>query len=129
MGMFDYLKCSADIGALKNIECQTKDIEEFIGGTMSFYWVDPVGALWYVDYTGTADFAINDDEDTPIWRRMKIVPSGRKGKVSRCTLTKYICVYASKAAPDGLLEWDYCRLHFVEGVLEDFKYINKHIQN
>jgi len=129
MGMFDYLKCSTNIGPLTNIECQTKDIEECIGGTMSFYWVDPVGALWYVDYSDTADFAINDEEGLPIWRRMKVVPNGRHGKVTRCNLTKYIVVYSSKASPDGLLDWDYCRLHFVDGILEDFKYINKHIQN
>ena len=37
MGMFDELKCSADIGELTNVKCQTKDIDN----VMSFFWVDP----------------------------------------------------------------------------------------
>ncbi len=123
MGMFDYLKSSKDIGKLTNIECQTKDIEDYIGGTMNFYWIDPAGVLWTTDYSDTADFVINDDdEDLPSWKRMKIIPNGIHGKVYRKCITKYILIYDSTISPDGLLEWDHCRLHFVDGVLQSYLY-------
>ena len=121
MGMFDYLKCSSDIGELTNEECQTKEIDRY-GGTMSFYWVDPSGVLWYIDYSGTANFDINDDEDTPIWRRMKIVPNGNKGRIAPYYLTDYVTIYRSRSSPDGMLDTTTCRLHFVDGVLQSYTY-------
>ena len=36
MGMFDYFRSSYDLGEqFVDVECQTKDIEDGIGGTMS----------------------------------------------------------------------------------------------
>jgi len=121
MGMFDYVKCSSDIGELTNEECQSKEMDRY-GGTMSFFWVDPIGLLWYIDYGGTADFAINDDEDIPIWRRMKVVSNGNKGKVTRYYLTDYVEIYRSRSSPDGHLDTTACRLHFIEGVLQSYSY-------
>lgn len=122
--MFDYLRSSMDIGELTDQECQTKDIDDLIGGTMSFYWVDPVGALWYVDYSNTTDFVENEDENLPIWLRFKHVPNGNRGKVTRCYLTKRIGIYTSDISPDGHLDWIQCELLIVDGFVKDFRYIN-----
>ena len=46
MGMFDEIKCSANIAQMTNVSCQTKDLENLLG----FYWVDPSGQLWFPDY-------------------------------------------------------------------------------
>ena len=56
--MFDYLKSSYDIGPqFTNVELHTKDIEEYgIGGTMTHYYLDKSGILWYGDYKGTSTF-------------------------------------------------------------------------
>ena len=121
MGMFDYVMCSSDIGELTNEECQTKEIDRF-GGTMSFYWIDPSGALWYVDYSGTTDFVLDDDETTPIWRRLKTISNGNKGKVTRYQLTDYVEIYRSRSSPDGVLDLSRCRLHFVDGILQSYSY-------
>ena len=38
MGMFDYFRSSYDLGEqFTNVVCQTKDIEDGIGGTMTDY--------------------------------------------------------------------------------------------
>ena len=129
MGMFDEIRSSYDIGVLTNECCQTKDIEQSIDGTMSFYWVDPAGVLWRVDYSGTADFMENDDEDAPPWMQFKIIPSGRRGRVVQCTLSRSIVVYLSHTSPDGLLEWTNCELQFTDGVLQNYRYINNSIEN
>ena len=49
MGMFDEIKCSANIAQMTNISCQTKSLENLFG----FFWVDPAGQLWFPDYAGT----------------------------------------------------------------------------
>ena len=123
MGMFDCVKCSSDIGALTNEDCQTKDMDTW-GGTMSFYWVDPAGALWTTDYQGTAAIEYVDNGDSP-WEKVSITPTGQRGRLTRAYTTRYIHIYRTKTHPDGVTDLDTCRLHFVEGILQDFKYINK----
>ena len=57
MGMFDYFHSSYDLGeTFTNVICQTKDIEEGYGGTMTDYWLDPAGRLWRPDYRDTHTF-------------------------------------------------------------------------
>ena len=124
MGMFDYFRSSMNIGELTDIECQTKDIEEYAGGTLSFYWVDPIGALWFIDYAGTADFIAVEDESLPIWLQYKNVPNGNRGRVTRSNLTKKLVIYTSQTSPDGHLEWTECVVTFVDGLLKEFTYIN-----
>ena len=47
MGMFDYFRSSYDLGPqLTDVECQTKDIEEGYGATMTQYWLSPDGYLY-----------------------------------------------------------------------------------
>lgn len=127
--MFDYIRSSYDLGPqFTKVECQTKDIEEYgIGGTMSNYWIDPQGYLYYVDYSHTADFVEikEGDEgynDTHKWCNFQWVPNGNNGKVSPWYLTKYIEVYPSTW--EGSWEtWPRCRLHFKCGKLMDYETI------
>ena len=98
MGMYDYFRSSYDLGPhCTEIECQTKDIDDFGGGTMSQYWLDPAGYLYFIDYTGTQDYYFREDRDVlyhlPL---MEIKPNGNKGKVTPCLITKYIEIYPSK---------------------------------
>ena len=117
MGMFDDIKCSAEIGALTNVSCQTKEIDRYAGGTMSFYWVDPSGQMWTADFSGTTDFLVDG-------KKIKYISSGKNGKVVPVYLTDYVTIYSSVTHPDGMVDWAECRLHFIEGKLQDFRYIN-----
>ena len=64
MGMFDYFRSSYDLGEqFTNVVCQTKDIEEGIGGTMTDYWLDPAGQLWYPSYRETHTFETIEEDD------------------------------------------------------------------
>lgn len=115
MGMFDDFKCSADIGVLTNVTCQTKDIDRLDGGTMSFYWVDPSGQLWTPDHSGTVDFLIDG-------KKIKYISNGNHGKYRPVYLTEYVSVYTSRTHPDGHVDWYDCRIHFYEGKLVSYVY-------
>lgn len=115
MGMFDDFKCSTDIGVLTNLNCQTKDIDRFAGGTMSFYWVDPSGQMWSPDYSGTTDFLMDG-------KKIKYISNGNHGKLRPVYITDYVEVYTSITQPDGLVDWYTCRLHFIEGKLVSYMY-------
>ena len=128
MGMFDDIKCSYNIGELTNVACQTKDMDPF-GGTMSFYRVDPAGELWTTDYLGTTSIEIVEGDNLKPWERLKHIPTGVHGRVTRVWLTDYVEIYNYKTHPDGLVDPTTCRLHFIDGVLQDFTYINNCIQN
>lgn len=128
MGMFDNIKCSYDIGELTNVDCQTKDMDPF-GGTMTFYWIDPAGATWTTDYLGTCSIEILEGEDLKPWKRLKYIPTGVHGRVTRVWMTDYIEIYHHKTHPDGVVDLTRCRLHFIDGILQDFTYINNSIQN
>lgn len=116
MGMFDEIKCSANIGELTNAECQTKDIDN----VMSFFWVDPLGQLWSTDYSGTQD--IHYHKDKPFYGLIDYRPNGNKGKVYRVYLTDYVNIYSGKSTPDAYCEMVTCRLHFIDGVLQSYSY-------
>ena len=126
MGMFDYARSSYDLGEqFTEVELQTKDIEDGIGGTMSYYWLDPHGYLYYIDYSRTSDLKIYEDGDPEYnadrqWLNFKWISNGNRGKVSPWHLTKYIEVYPAKW--DGEWEdWPRCRIHFKYGRLMDFE--------
>ena len=98
MGMFDYFRSSYDLGPhCTEVECQTKDMEDSLGGTMSQYWLDPAGYLYLVDYSGTQDYYFKEERDE-LYRLplMEIRPNGTRGKVTPYLLTKYIEIYPSK---------------------------------
>ena len=117
--MFDYVRCDYPITPDFIGECQTKDIEGDIGGTMSTYYIDPVGHLWYVDYWGTTDYKLNKDAAGifDMWER---VPTGKHGKVRNLFgYTNYLIIYP--AQHEGSWDsWPEARLHIVEGQVQSF---------
>jgi hypothetical protein len=124
MGMFDYFRSSYDLGEqFTNVVCQTKDIEDGIGGTMTDYWLDPNGVLWYPNYTGTNTFEIIEEDDPRYDPNKKFlnfewVPTGQHGKYQPCMITKYVEVYPANWK--GKWEdWPRCRIHFKYGRLVD----------
>lgn len=126
MGMFDYLRSSyPPLGEDFSCQCQTKDIEDGIGGTMSQYWISPDGRLYLIDYSHTADFVeINKGDEgydeNHLWRNFQWIPNGSHGKVRPVFITKYVTIY-----PEGFDgKWEdlpRMRLHIVDGKLQDFK--------
>ena len=126
MGMMDFVRSSYDLGEqFTDVELQTKDIEDGIGGTLSQYWISPDGILYYIDYSHTADFVQiqEGDEDyneTHQWRNFKWVPNGNHGKIRPWMITKYIEVYPSRW--EGKWEdWPRLKLHFRYGKLMDYE--------
>ena len=126
MGMFDYFRSSYDLGEpFTNVVCQTKDIEEGIGGTMTDYWLDPAGWLWCPDYKGTTLYEEIPKDDPRYHPKMLFlnyewVPTGAHGKYRVCPITKYIMIY-----PENWREkwehWPTLRLHFKQGRLIDYE--------
>ena len=129
MGMFDYLRSSYDLGEqFTNVVCQTKDIEDFgIGGTMTNYWLDPAGQLWYPSYVGCHDMEIYDEGHPKYnqdrkWLNFEWVPTGQHGRYQPHYITKYIEVYPANW--EGKWEdWPRLKIHFKRGILEDYEEI------
>lgn len=126
MGMFDYFRSSYDLGEqFTNVVCQTKDIEDGIGGTMTDYWLDPSGQLWCPSYVGTHDFyEIPEDDDRYDEKRgflnFEWIPTGVHGKYQPYCLTKYVEVYPANW--EGKWEdWPRLKIHFKYGKLQDFE--------
>ena len=126
MGMFDYFRSSYDLGEqFTNVVCQTKDIEDGLGGTMTDYWLDPAGQLWHPTYIGTHDFnEITEDDERYDEKRgflnFEWIPTGKHGKYQPCLITKYVEVYPANW--EGKWEdWPRLKLHFKNGKLQDFE--------
>jgi hypothetical protein len=126
MGMYDTIHSSYDLGEqFTEVELHTKDIEDGIGGTMSHYWIDPSGYLYYIDYSKTADFVKieeGDDEynEKHSFMNFKWVPNGNHGKISPQMITKYVEVYPAQWNGEWE-DWPRCRIHFKYGRLMDFE--------
>ena len=126
MGMMDYFVSSYNLGEqFTNVELQTKEIEDGIGGTLTTYWLDPKGVLWYPDYKGTNTFEIIPEDDPRYDADRKFlnfewIPTGQHGKYQVHPITKYIEIY-----PEGWKgkweDWPRLRLHFKKGVLQDYE--------
>lgn len=126
MGMFDYFRSSYNLGEqFTNVVCQTKDMEDCIGGTMTSYWLDPNRVLWKPDYIGTNDFCAIEEDDPryePEKRFLNFewVPTGKHGKFVHHCITKYVEIYPQEW--DGKWEeWPRLKLHFRQGVLQDYE--------
>ena len=125
MGMMDFFRSSYDLGEqFTNTRLQTKDIEDGIGGTMSYYWLSPSGQLYYIDYTKIADFVELKEGDEGYNEvglfNFKWVPNGSNGKVRPYYITKYVEVYPEQW--DGKWEnWPRLRIHFKVGKLIDYE--------
>ena len=130
MGLFDYVRSSYDLGEqFTNVELHTRDIEEGIGGTMTYYWLDPSGYLWYPSYrdTHTYEEIPEDDErynDKAKFLNFEWVPTGKKGKYRVHAITKYIEVYPALWEGDWN-KWPRLRLHFRYGKLQDYEDVTR----
>ena len=126
MGMFDYVRSSYDLGPqFTNVELQTKDIEDGIGGTMTDYWLDPNGLLWYPSYIGTHTFEVYDEDDPRYdpkakWMNHEWIPTGKHGKYQPRMITKYIEVYPANWKGEWE-DWPRLRIHFKHGMIQDFE--------
>ena len=124
MGMFDYFRSAYDLGEqFTNVVCQTKDIEEGIGGTMTDYWLDPAGRLWCPQYHGTHTFEeITKDDDRYSERlgflNFEWIPTGVHGKYKAHEITKYIEIHLANWKGE-YEEWPRLRLHFRYGILQE----------
>jgi len=132
--MFDYFRSSYDLGEqFTNKICQTKDIEDCIGGTMTLYWLDPSGQLWYPDYRGTNTFEIIEKDDPrynpkTLFLNYEWIPTGEHGKLSPMIyFTRYIEVYPENWKGEWE-QWPRLRLHFKNGQLQDFADVTHEIE-
>ena len=105
MSMFDTVRSShPELPGL----FQTKDLDS----CMFDFYLDRVGVLWRIDYTGT--FSI----DFTVGAKLRSIPNGNRGRVYPTYITKDIRVVRDRCSPDGLSELYTYQLHFVEGVLQ-----------
>lgn len=124
--MFDYFRSSYNLGEhFTDVVCQTKDIEDGIGGTLSNYWLDPHGYLYLIDTCGTSDLVILD-KDSPEYNdslqilNFKWVPNGKRGKVRPHMITKYVEIYPENWKGT----WEdrpTAKIHFKYGRLVDYE--------
>jgi hypothetical protein len=131
LGLFDYLKSSYDIGPqFTNVELHTKDIDEYgSGGTMTHYYLDKSGILWYGDYKGTSTFEEIPEDDERysnklLFLNFEWIPTGQRGKYRVHSITKYVEVYIPEWKGD-YDAWPRCRLHLIQGKLQDFMHITR----
>lgn len=126
MGMYDNLKSSYNLGEqFTNVVCQTKDLDDCIGGTLTLYWIDPSGVLWKPNYIGTNDLTILDETDPEYNSRLsflnyKWVRTGKHGKYSVYPITKYVEIYPENWKGEWSL-WPRLKLHFKKGILQDYE--------
>ena len=126
MGMFDYVRSSYDLGPqFTNVVCQTKDIEDGIGGTMTDYLVDPAGQLWYPNYRETNDFVVIDEDDPRYDPERKFlnfewIPTGKHGKYQPHHITKYVEIYPANWEGEWE-DWPRCRIHFKYGKVIEYE--------
>lgn len=104
--------------------CQTKDIEDGIGGTLTDYWVDPSGLLWYPEYRDTHDFVIIEEDDPRYdparsFLNYEWIPTGKHGKYRPHEITKYIEIYP-ESWKGKWEDWPRLRLHFRYGKIQDY---------
>lgn len=126
--MFDYLRSSYDLGPkFTNVICQTKDIEDDIGGTMTDYWLDPSGRLWRPEYIGTHTFEVINEDDPRYNEKHKFlnfewIPTGNHGKFVPYDITKYVVIYPENWNGDWK-DKPRLRIHFKDGIIQDYKII------
>ena len=129
MGMFDNLRSSYYFDEDFRGQCQTKDIEDGIGGTMSQYWISPDGQLYWIDYSHTADFVELQEGDEGYDPEKKLfnfrwIPNGTHGRVRPWDITKYVVIYPENWKGNWE-DWPDCRIHFVDGIVQDYKILTK----
>jgi len=129
MGMFDYVRSSYFLSEEFFGNCQTKDIEDGIGGTMSQFWISPDGQLYLIDYSHTADFVELKEGDEGYdekcgWLNFQWIPNGTHGKVRPWNITKYVVIYPQNWKGEWE-DWPDCRIHFKNGILQNYEILTK----
>ena len=132
MGMFDYVRSSYPLGEHFSGNCQTKDIEEGYDGTMSQFWISPDGQLYLIDYSHTADFVELKEGDEGYdekcgWLNFQWIPNGTHGKVRPWNITKYVVIYPQNWKGEWE-DWPDCRIHFKNGILQNYEILTKGTQ-
>jgi len=129
LGMFDFIRSSYYFDEHFSGNCQTKDIEDDISGTLSQYWISPDGQLYIVDYARTADFVElkeGDDgyNDKLAFLNFRWIPNGTHGKVRPYFISKYVTIHPENW--EG--EWEDCpdcRIHFKNGIVQNYEILTK----
>lgn len=129
MRMFDYVRSSYNFGEefTNSTVFQTKGIDDFSGGSLLTYWIDPSGVIWEPDYVGTNDFVIIEEGDPEyndklLFLNHKWVPTGKRGRIHPLNITKYVEIYPeSRCHKTG--RWPTIKIHFKHGVLQDYEII------
>jgi len=129
LGMFDFIRSSYYFDEHFSGNCQTKDIEDDISGTLSQYWISPDGQLYIVDYARTADFVElkeGDDgyNDKLAFLNFRWIPNGTHGKVRPYFISKYVTIHPENW--EG--EWEDCpdcRIHFKNGIVQNYEIFTK----
>lgn len=130
MGLFDYFRSSYDLGeGFTDAQCQTKDMEVGIGGTMSQYWLSPGGHLYVMSYRDTHTFEAIEKDDIEYKESLKFlnyrwVPTGNHGKVQPYRITKYVEVYPETWKGEWE-EWPRMKLHFKDGKLVEYRRLRR----
>ena len=108
MGMFDEIRSSFNgmVGYY-----QTKDLDKMF----AFYYIDPAGQFWSVDYTGTTDVNLEYRPGVPN-PIVKHIPSGVRGKVTPLSFTGTLNLQELDD-DENLFNWE---VNFIEGVLQSF---------
>lgn len=110
MGMFDTIRSSYNLGKGMEGELQTKSLDCL----MAEYWISPAGQLYEIDYSGTQDFCVNEQDDTPFWKGITWIPNGNHGKVRASSY--YGVIEAYPANWKGQWEdWPTCQMTFCAG--------------
>jgi len=124
MGMFDYFYSSYDLGeGFTGVECQTKDMEYGIGGSLSHYWLSGGGELYVMSYSGAYEFKIIQEGDegydgSRLWGNYEWERTGKRGRVKAYRMTGYVEIYPGLY--DGRWEdWPRMMLHIKEGRIMD----------
>ena len=119
LGMFDEIHNHyAPLGEEFMCICQTKDIED-CGGCMNTYFLSSNGELFIVDYSGTADWVIDEDRRTPFHDAFKIVRSGKNGRVKPAYLTRSITIYPAVRDDHADKRWIEASVKIVNGKVTD----------
>jgi hypothetical protein len=119
MGMFDTIKSSYDLGPRYEKELQTKDLD----CAMRHYWIDPLGRLFLINDSQTADFVEIKEGDKEydskhLWCNFVWVPNGNHGKVQPVyhygVVEVYPAVWDCKYS-----SYPSCKIFFRYGIIEE----------
>lgn len=109
MGLYDELRSSYNLtDEFTDKLLQTKNLDS----CLDLYWIDKQGRLFLIDFSNTSD-PVKTNNDFPLF---EWIPNGNRGKVKPVYITKYVEVYNNP--------YRRCKIHFKNGVVQDFEVID-----